>query len=392
MTPNATRIVAWHPVLTDHQAYTYQALAQLSGLRVVVHVSQLEDDVRRAQGWTDSRVDGIERQLLPARGFLRQALRVLIEDRKQVHLFGSAFAQWRMLLLLWLGTRLGVRCYLISEPYAPVALGYFGDQDAWQERWKLRLRPIVYRLGMLALRRRLQGVFAISRLASSQFAAAGMPLQRLFPFGYFVPSDREPDGPTAAPATGVAPGLRIAFVGSLIARKGLPTLLAAVRRVHAAGVELRLDVYGPGDPGPFAVDDACTHFPGRIPFGSTQTRLRDYDLLVLPSLYDGWGVVVNEALCAGVPVLCSDGVGARVLVETFGAGAVFPRGDVHALADALLALAADPARLQSMKAACPAAAEAIQPQRAAAYMLEVLTATPAARAGIPTPWYRTGDR
>ena len=42
-----------------------------------------------------------------------------------------------------------------------------------------------------------------------------------------------------------------------------------------------------------------------------------------------------------------------------------------------------------MKSACAAAAEAIQPARAAAYMLEVLSAEPAARAAIPSPWYRT---
>jgi glycosyltransferase involved in cell wall biosynthesis len=109
----------------------------------------------------------------------------------------------------------------------------------------------------------------------------------------------------------------------------------------------------------------------------------------LPSHYDGWGVVVNDALCAGVPVLCSDQVGARVLVETFGAGQVFPRGDVMALGEQIAQLAADPAKLQAMKAACAAAAEAIQPSRAAAYMLEVLSAEPHARAAIPSPWYRT---
>ncbi|MFM2347075.1 MAG: hypothetical protein RL654_1828 [Pseudomonadota bacterium] len=128
---------------------------------------------------------------------------------------------------------------------------------------------------------------------------------------------------------------------------------------------------------------------GKVPFGKAQDYLGGYDLLVLPSHYDGWGVVVNEALCAGVPVLCSDQVGARVLVETFGAGQVFARGDEQALADLLVTLANRPERLQAMKSACATAAEAIQPARAAAYMLEVLSAEPAARAAIPSPWYRT---
>ena len=41
----------------------------------------------------------------------------------------------------------------------------------------------------------------------------------------------------------------------------------------------------------------------------------------------GWGVVVNEALCAQVPVLCSDRVGARAVVERFGAGSIYGDSD-----------------------------------------------------------------
>lgn len=382
------RIIAWHPVLTDHQAFTYQELARQSGLPVVVQVAKQEDETRRAQGWTDTRVTSVERQLIPKRVFLRYGWRLLLKNQDQIHLFGSAFENPRMLLLLWLATRLGLDCYIISEPYSPVSFGYLRDQMAWREKLKTWLRPHLYRGHMLALRGGLKGIFTISRLATQQYAAAGMPAERLFPFGYFVPAE-----PVAQPQAviSVAAGqrLRLVFVGSLIARKGLSTLIGAVRRAIATGADLQLDVYGPGDPTGFDFDGECVRYAGRIPFGETQQRLPGHDLLVLPSHYDGWGVVVNEALCAGVPVLCSDQVGARVLVETFGAGQVFARGDEQALADLLVTLAKQPERLRAMKSVCAAAAEAIQPARAAAYMLEVLSAEPAARAAIPSPWYRS---
>lgn len=387
MKPSVRRIVTWQPVLTDHQAFTYQELSRQSGLPVVVQVARLEDETRRAQGWTDTRVTGVERQLIPARNFLRQGLRRLLENRDQIHIFGSAFENPRMMLLLWVATQLRLECYIISEPYSIVSLGYFGDRMAWQERVKTWLRPRLYRSYMLALRGGLSGIFTISRLAAQQYAEAGMPANRLFPFGYFVPSEILER--SAVDATASYSFLRLAFVGSLIARKGLPTLIGAVRRALARGADLQLDVYGPGDPEPFGFDGDRICYSGCIPFGRTQQQLFGYDLLLLPSHFDGWGVVVNEALCAGVPVLCSDQVGARVLVETFGAGQVFARGDEYELADQLVALAADPARLQVMKSACVAAAEAIQPARAAAYMLQVLSAEPVARATIPSPWYQS---
>jgi glycosyltransferase involved in cell wall biosynthesis len=388
MKPHIRKIFAWHPVLTDHQAHTYKELARQSGLQVQVIVAKLEDETRRAQGWTDTRLDGIQRQQLPSGSFLRHGIRFLLENRDQIHLFGSAFENSRMLLLLWLATRLGLDCYIISEPYSTVPFGYLVDQPAWRERLKTSLRPCLYRCYILFLRSGLKGIFAISRLAIKQYTEAGMPPNRLFPFGYFVPSEaidtREPSPLSMSPSQ----RLRVVFVGSLISRKGLQTLISAVRRANDNGADIQLDVFGPGDPSRFGFDGDLVRYEGRIPFGRTQQYLPGYDVLVLPSNYDGWGVVINEALCVGVPVLCSDQVGARVLVETFGVGLVFPCGDDKALTEQLVALAANSAMLEAIKSACLNSVEAIQPARAAAYMLEVLTAEPQDRSAIPSPWYK----
>ena len=60
------------------------------------------------------------------------------------------------------------------------------------------------------------------------------------------------------------------------------------------------------------------------------------DVFVLPSRYDGWGVVVNQALGAGLPILCSDHVGAGAdLVEDGVNGLRFAADDADALAAAL---------------------------------------------------------
>src|SRR5512134_3369011 len=56
------------------------------------------------------------------------------------------------------------------------------------------------------------------------------------------------------------------------------------------------------------------------------------DVFVLPSRYDGWGVVVNQAVAAGLPVICSNQVGAGYdLVEDSVNGLKFQAGDAHGL-------------------------------------------------------------
>ncbi|HEY1484386.1 MAG TPA: glycosyltransferase family 4 protein [Candidatus Acidoferrum sp.] len=76
------------------------------------------------------------------------------------------------------------------------------------------------------------------------------------------------------------------------------------------------------------------------------------DLMVLPSEYEPFAMVVNEAMLCGCPVVVSDHVGsARDLVAPVAPDFIYPYGNVAALASTLQHAFADPARLQSLRAA-----------------------------------------
>jgi glycosyltransferase involved in cell wall biosynthesis len=84
-----------------------------------------------------------------------------------------------------------------------------------------------------------------------------------------------------------------------------------------------------------------------------QTELPRYfgvgDVFVLPSSMEPWGLVVNEAMNFGLPVICSDQVGCVAdLVKPGENGYVFPAGDIDALADSLVAMLADEGRRSAM--------------------------------------------
>ena len=66
---------------------------------------------------------------------------------------------------------------------------------------------------------------------------------------------------------------------------------------------------------------------------------------MLPSTFESWGLVMNEAMAAGTPVVVSTAVGAREDLVLEGAtGMIFATGDVRALAACLRDLVEDPDR------------------------------------------------
>lgn len=118
----------------------------------------------------------------------------------------------------------------------------------------------------------------------------------------------------------------IVTVGDLRRKKNLDRLVAAWR---AAGTGRRLVVAGLGR-APWRDVEA----PGFLPDDELDTLIRGADLLVHPSLYEGFGLVVAEAMVRGVPVACAN---TTALPEIAGGAAeLFDPLDVDDMAAAIL--------------------------------------------------------
>jgi glycosyltransferase involved in cell wall biosynthesis len=91
------------------------------------------------------------------------------------------------------------------------------------------------------------------------------------------------------------------------------------------------------------------------------------DVFVLPSRHDGWGVVVNQALGAGLPILCSDRVGgAHDLVRREVNGLTFPARDPEALRAAMQRIISEPELIERWGAASRSMAAEWSPEVGAA--------------------------
>jgi glycosyltransferase involved in cell wall biosynthesis len=139
------------------------------------------------------------------------------------------------------------------------------------------------------------------------------------------------------------------YCGQLVARKGVDLLVRAFCRVAETHSEVRLTLVGDGP----LRETLTLSVPERIRPRVIWAGFHETDQLphwfgqanvfVLPSLYDGWGVVVNQAIAAGMAIIASDCVGAAAdLVTENDNGRIFPTRDEAALETCLRFFADNP--------------------------------------------------
>lgn len=151
-----------------------------------------------------------------------------------------------------------------------------------------------------------------------------------FPVADFAPRSAPPTGP-----------FRVLSVGTHDLRKGTPYLLEAWKRAAIPGAELHL--IGPLRLSKTFLDRYAGLFVHR-PHAAKKELADIYptaDLLAFPTLGDGFGLVIQEAMCCGVPVVTTPCGGGPECITDGVDGWIAPPRDVDALVDLFRAAAAD---------------------------------------------------
>jgi glycosyltransferase involved in cell wall biosynthesis len=128
---------------------------------------------------------------------------------------------------------------------------------------------------------------------------------------------------------------RALLVGRLVAKKGVDLALAATATA-AGGFALAL--VGPGDPGPLPPH---AELLGTLPREQVARLYRAADLLLLPSVGEGFPVTAQEALASGLPVILRAAPDYDRFAGDAGDALLFVDGDPAALAEAAVRVGAD---------------------------------------------------
>ena len=329
------------------------------------------------KNFSNRRLEGVSIEKLRARPYVewRALRRLRAGDDFQTVMFerNAAFQRW----LPWQELRsceavigFDTASWLLAERAATIGRPFLLDQSTghplscqrllsrlrrefpeWAEDMRPRLPELL--LAEKAEHRRASRIVVASSFARRTLIENGVPDEKIVinPYGVdlgaFSPEPR-PD-PSRL--------LRFLFLGSLGTGKGVPLLLKAWSSIETNNAELWLA-------GPLSERHKRLIPPlqglriiGKVPHRQLPGLLCLCDVLVLPSYFEGFGLVLLEALAAGMPIIATDATGAPDLITDGVEGYVIGVGDCEALRDKLLHFISSPSDLARMSPAARRCAE-----------------------------------
>ena len=302
---------------SEYQNALFQSLHEIDNVDLEIVFAHTLSDERKALGWDVSLDLSYRFQFLGDTNRALQVMKIAWQQRNRIHIVGGLWAVkpflFALIILRW------------------VAPHYFVYSEAPNPTYKRsRLIPL-YRqaIGTLFARTSRAGLLCISHFSRNFHSALGFAPNRIYDFGYFGSTN-------SIRASSQGDVINLVYVGQLIQRKRVDLLINALAPYLSKRVHLTL--IGSGNEmdalkALVASHQAQDHvtFTGAQPFEKVIEHLSQSSALVLPSDYDGWGMVVNEALMVGIPVIVSDGCGAADVIVDGHNGFVFERSNLASL-------------------------------------------------------------
>ena len=304
------RIVFWQNCLSPHQLpYIVRLLDDNRVDEVVIVAGTSISSDRKSMGWELPHYNGIEKcqvHVMPNDKLIGSILSIRQED--SWHLFSGIRADAFVFHCIKMSMDLTLRRGIITE--LPCTYDFKRNIENAKPLWMHRIR---FRLQDYKYAKHMKAVFAMGTAAVNYFKSINKHWD-VFNFSYCTePSIQQ---------VSVNGKTRFLFVGSLSIRKNPIAIINAYNEMKSKELLGNIEFIGNGDLRKL-LDEKIEneHLQDKITAlgKKSQTDIPHYlaktDVLILPSLHDGWGAVVNEALQAGCYTIVSDDCGAKTLLE-----------------------------------------------------------------------------
>ncbi|MDD5595592.1 MAG: glycosyltransferase [Candidatus Omnitrophica bacterium] len=373
-------IVFWQPVSVIHNKYIC-ALAEVAGIEVTLIAQESSSEEQKRIGIDVLEPSKVKVLIAPERKVIQSIINYKTEE--SIHIFSGRGVYPLVEYAFRFCKNKSLRIGCISE--------VFDDKGL---RGPMRL--VRSKIDVLINERYIDFMLLMGAPAIHWFRRAGWPIDKLYQFGYIIDDKDMLEKNNSFGEGNYGDTVELIFLGQCIKRKGLDILLKALKPV--LGLNWFLTIVGEGCEKAKLLKLANDlGISGKIKFSQglrhkdAMRVLAGKDLLVLPSRFDGWGAVVNEALMLGVPVICSDKCGAADLLEESWRGSIFKSESIAGLSRALEYWIKKGKKTKAETERIKAWSECISGKRAAEYILSVIDSSKNCLDKPQVPWVSRGE-
>ena len=189
-------------------------------------------------------------------------------------------------------------------------------------------------------------IIVASSFTNSTYVENGVSKEKISinPYGVDTQMFRPPEKEKAS-----GESTRFVFVGSVDARKGIPFLLEAWNKITLSNIELTL--IGPVTNG--IEKFIRTYYPsviikGKLSFNEVKVILPNYDVMIFPSFFEGFGLVIPEAMACGLPVITTTATCGPDIISNGKDGFIIEPGSVNELKNAIEYFITQPGKAKEM--------------------------------------------
>lgn len=352
------KIIFWQDIPSPHQSAAIKALASIDTNEVFCVFGAKPNAQRQSLGWSmpDFGKARCIYKSIDNAGIIKE----LHSDNRAIHIVGGLFTITYIKETLYALIANRQKIFVMTECGYGLGFRKYGAFVKWR-----------YYLALYG--KHITGYLGIGQKGVDFLLKCGIKNSKIFPYIYTVESNCQVT-PAEKKSTG---SLRMLYVGQLIPRKGVVTLLKTVKILQNENIALSIAGGGKLDTvfSDYVKSNNLSEkvsFLGIVKNDTINSVLQNHDVLIVPSLFDGWAAVTNEAIQAGVPVIVSDGAGSVDLVNDAVNGCSYHAGSVQQLVSIIMTILKKPELLTMWKENCIRKAQLISGESVGHYLHKVL--------------------
>jgi len=291
------KFIFWQNIISIHQSTFLEALGVTNEVFLIVE-EEIEGR-RKLHGWSIPEINNVEIIINPNE---RQIDEILNENINELHFFSG-------LEIYPVVSAALKKAAMYKMPNIGVLLEPFN-----QSGLKGFFRKIKYQFLIQKYKKHIRILLTTGNLGRKCYEDVGFDKNKIFDWGYFTNAIGKIENVKEL-QTRNKPDLL--FVGSIDKRKNILEIVKTLKNTSlkfnkffiagCGGLESELKE--------MIIGSKNIDFLGGVKNEEIKLLMHKCDILILPSLFDGWGAVINEALQAGMQVIASENCGANILLD-----------------------------------------------------------------------------